>query len=86
MIDAANDLHQQIRAGEMEAAGFVHSCINAFPPVPWYVIRGISDFGDDLKDDRFHRLAASAVAAYTTLYISQVLDLRIWIPKSENLC
>jgi nucleoside phosphorylase len=78
LIDAANDLHQQIRAGEMEAAGFVRACINEYPPIPWYVIRGISDFGDNLKNDKFQSLAANAVASYLVLYIKEVIDLRIW--------
>jgi tetratricopeptide (TPR) repeat protein len=62
----------------MEAAGFVKACMNPYPPIPWYVMRGISDFGDTFKNDRFHNLAAYAVAAYATLYIRNVLDLRIW--------
>jgi len=84
LIDAANDLHQQTRAGEMEAAGFVKACTNPYPPIPWYVMRGISDFGDTFKNDRFHALAAYAVAAYAALYIRDVLDLRIWgyVPSS----
>lgn len=78
LVDAANELHQQIRAGEMEAGGFVMACNDPYPPVPWFVIRGVSDFGDQLKRDRFHRLAASAAASYAALYLRDVLDLRIW--------
>jgi nucleoside phosphorylase len=78
LIDAANDLHQQIRAGEMEAAGCVMACTDHYPPIPWFVIRGVSDFGDDLKNDRFHSLASAAVASYAALYLRDVLDLRIW--------
>lgn len=86
LIDAANDLHQQIRAGEMEAAGFVKACVTPYPPIPWYVIRGISDFGDNFKHDAFHTLAAYAVASYAALYITNVLDLRIWghTPNQAN--
>jgi nucleoside phosphorylase len=78
IVDAANELHQQIRAAEMEAAGFVSACNDEYPPVPWFVIRGISDFGDQVKNDYFHKLAASAVASYASLYLENVLDLRIW--------
>ena len=63
MVDAANDLHQQIRAGEMEAAGFVGACMRAYPPVPWYVVRGISDFADSFKNDAFQPMAARAAAS-----------------------
>jgi nucleoside phosphorylase len=83
-VDAANTLHQQIRAAEMEAAGFVAACGRLYPPVPWYIVRGISDFGDQLKADQFHRLAACAAASYTALYVETVLDLRIWdLPASR---
>lgn len=78
LLDAANDLHQHIRAGEMEAAGFVQACLSHHPTIPWCVIRGISDFGDELKDDKFHKRAAAAVASYVSLYLKKVLDLRIW--------
>jgi nucleoside phosphorylase len=84
LVDAANTLHQQIRAGEMEAAGFVMACNDEYPPVPWFIIRGISDFGDEFKNDRFHKLAASAVASYAAEYIKEVLDLRIWHLRSDN--
>lgn len=86
MIDAANDLHQQIRATEMEAGGVVHACMNEYPPIPWFVVRGISDLGDSLKNDLFHEHAAKAAAAYVYLYVTEVLDLRIWhklLPAEE---
>lgn len=86
LIDAANDLHQQIRATEMEAGGMVHVCMNEFPPIPWFVVRGISDLGDSLKNDLFHDHAAKAAAAYVYLYVTEVLDFRIWhtpLPAEE---
>jgi WD40 repeat protein/nucleoside phosphorylase len=78
LVDAANDLHQQVRVGEMEAAGFVKACITQHPPMPWYLARGVSDFGDSLKNDRFHDYACAAMASYLALYVRRVLDLRIW--------
>ena len=70
----------------MEAAGFVHACISVYPPIPWYVVRGISDFGDNLKNDQFHSLAANAVASYTAMFVKDVLDLRIWrvVPSGDT--
>lgn len=58
---ALRDLHDKIEAGEMEAAGLVEACRRA--GLPWLVVRGISDFGDELKDDRFHALASKMAAA-----------------------
>jgi hypothetical protein len=34
LVDAANNFHQQTRAGEMEAAGFVKACTNIYPRSP----------------------------------------------------
>jgi len=48
------EMHGKVEAGEMEAAGLVEGCRRS--KVAWRVIRGISDFGDELKDDRFHAL------------------------------
>lgn len=83
LAHVAETIHEQARAGEMEAAGFVKVCQGAYPAIPWYVARGISDFGDEFKDDQFHKLASAAVAAYAAAYISDVLDLRIWEPLPD---
>ena len=58
---AVRELHGKTEVGEMEAAGVVEACRRG--PVPWMVIRGISDFGDEFKDDRFHTFASCAAAA-----------------------
>ncbi|HWO20125.1 MAG TPA: 5'-methylthioadenosine/S-adenosylhomocysteine nucleosidase [Kofleriaceae bacterium] len=70
---AVRELHGQTEAGEMEAAGLVEAC--QLGPVPWMVIRGISDFGDELKDDRFHSFASCAAAAVLHDFIAYGLDL-----------
>ena len=56
--------HQQIRIGEMEAAGFVHACHERPTPCPWNIVRAVSDFGDEFKNDDFHVWAANAAASY----------------------
>ena len=48
---AVREQHGKTEVGEMEAAGLVDACRRG--SVPWLVIRGISDFGDELKNDRF---------------------------------
>jgi nucleoside phosphorylase len=58
------ETHQQIRIGEMEAAGFSRACQDRQPIVPWFVVRGVSDFGDEFKNDAVHAWAAHAAAAY----------------------
>jgi nucleoside phosphorylase len=67
------ELHGKVEVGEMEAAGVVDGCRPG--AIPWLVIRGISDFGDELKDDRFHAYASSAAAAVLQDFLAHGLDL-----------
>jgi hypothetical protein len=71
--EVQHDIHGKVAVGEMEAAGLVEAC--RLQGVPWLVIRGISDFGDELKDDRFHALASRAAAAVMADFIAHGLDL-----------
>ncbi len=56
LLEIRREIHGKVEAFEMEAAGFVDACELA--GVPWLIIRGISDFGDDLKNDTFHEFAS----------------------------
>jgi nucleoside phosphorylase len=76
---AVRELHGKTEAGEMEAAGVVDGCRRG--SVPWLVIRGISDFGDELKDDRFHAFASCAAAAVLRDFIAHGLDLGSALPE-----
>jgi nucleoside phosphorylase len=72
-LTALREIHGKIEAVEMEAAGVVTAC--AQQNVPWLVIRGISDFGDSLKDDRFHTFASRTAAVVLADFIAHGLDL-----------
>jgi len=74
---AAQHLHQQIKAGEMEAAGFVRAANQKLPPTPWFVVRGVSDFGDVFKNDLFHKLASCAAASYLAYFLENVYDANL---------
>ena len=65
--------HGRIEVGEMEAAGLATACRRH--AVPWLVIRGISDFGDQFKDDRFHDFAAKMAVVASRDFIVYGLDL-----------
>jgi nucleoside phosphorylase/tetratricopeptide (TPR) repeat protein len=65
-------LHRKVAAADMEAEGIATACGNR---VPWLVIRGISDFGDQLKDDRFHEFASRTAAAVLVDFLAYGLDL-----------
>ncbi|HEX8113377.1 MAG TPA: hypothetical protein VF516_36860 [Kofleriaceae bacterium] len=65
--------HGKVEVGEMEAAGVVEACRHG--AVPWLVIRGISDFGDQFKDDRFHEFASCAAAAVLYDFVAYGLNL-----------
>lgn len=73
LLCVRKEQHGKVEAGEMEAAGLVGACRRG--GVPWLVIRGISDFGDAFKDDRFHELAARAAAAVLADFLAHGLDL-----------
>ncbi|RKH55177.1 protein kinase domain-containing protein [Corallococcus llansteffanensis] len=65
--------HGKVEVGEMEAAGLVAACRRA--NIPWLVIRGISDFGDHFKDDRFHEFASRAAAVVLADFLAYGLSL-----------
>ena len=84
VLEELASLHQQIRIGEMEAAGFVTACESRNPPVPWLVVRGVSDFGDQLKGDDFHRMASVAAAAYVAVFLERGFDVRVFGGKKKK--
>jgi len=53
-------IHGKIECADMEGFGVVEACERA--RVPWLVVRGISDFGDAVKVDDFHTIAATAAS------------------------
>jgi len=66
--------HPQVKGAEMEAAGFAaasRSC-NA----EWFVIRAVSDFGDEDKSDRFQPYACANAAGYLAVLLRK-LDLNL---------
>lgn len=73
LLDIRREIHGKVEVIEMEAAGFVDACELA--NVPWLVIRGISDFGDELKSDAFHDFASRSAAAVMADFIAHGLDL-----------
>ncbi|HRI69234.1 MAG TPA: hypothetical protein PK156_33620, partial [Polyangium sp.] len=73
LIELRRDMHGKIEVGEMEAAGLVEACRRH--GIPWLVIRGISDFGDEFKHDGFHELASKAGAAVLVDFIEHGLEL-----------
>ena len=68
-------IHPSIRAAEMEAGGLITACNGHHPPSVWMVVRGISDFGDEFKDDEFHRLASCAAAMWVKCFLENGLDI-----------
>ena len=68
------EIHGKTEVAEMEGAGLFAACANFGKPV--LMVRGISDFGDSNKDNRFHLLAAQTAAAVTADYIANGLTLQ----------
>lgn len=73
LIDIRSNIHGKTSAGEMEASGFAEACNAA--KIDWIVIRGISDFGDDFKDDQFHLFASRSAAAVAADFAAKALDI-----------
>ena len=57
---ALRELHGTTEVAEMEAAGVATACHRA--GAGFLVFRGISDFGDEVKVDGFHEVAAKSAA------------------------
>lgn len=72
-FQALRDLHGKIEIVEMEAAGVAAACHRA--GAAFLIVRGISDFGDDTKNDRFHDIAAKAAAIVATDFLREGLRL-----------
>jgi nucleoside phosphorylase/tetratricopeptide (TPR) repeat protein len=65
------ELDEKCRGADMEAAGFVRSCMIESHELPWIISRGVSDFGDGDKSDSFQPLAAkTACLALRELLVS----------------
>jgi len=58
LSDVYFHVDEKCRGGEMEGAGFIRACGYIDAEMPWLISRGISDFGDDRKNDDFHQVAS----------------------------
>jgi len=58
----------QTQAFEMESSGMVQAIEDLKTGVAWLQVRGISDFGDAKKDNRWQFYAAASVAAFVRLF------------------
>lgn len=72
-FQALRNLHGKIEVAEMEAAGVATACHRS--GALFLIVRGISDFGDGLKDDRFHEIAAKGAATVAVDLLREGLHL-----------
>lgn len=70
------EIHGKIEVGEMEGSGFSKVC--DAEKVDWLVIRGISDFGDSLKDDRFHEFASRTAASVAVDVVEYLVGMKFF--------
>lgn len=64
---ALREIHGKIEVVEMEAAGIATACAQV--GAHYLIVRGISDFGDERKDDRFHAIAAKVAVVVAVDFI-----------------
>ena len=69
------EVDEKCRGGDMESAGFVNACQTEDSDFPWLICRGISDFGDDRKDDSFQLLAAKSACIALRMYLEKCIDM-----------
>ncbi|WP_229831370.1 effector-associated domain 2-containing protein [Actinoplanes ianthinogenes] len=67
---------------EMEAVG-VATSVQSASRGNWYVVRGISDYAEASKDDRWHPAAAAAAAAYVRMLLEAVPPLTSLRPSTS---
>jgi len=60
----------QLIGVEMEAAGVATTAFTAAPPVPFFMVRGVSDLADRAKDDRWRLYACDVAAAFTVTLLN----------------
>ncbi|MDT0498576.1 hypothetical protein RM530_14590 [Algiphilus sp. W345] len=65
------EIQGKIEVAEMEAVGVFTACQQHGTPA--LIIRGISDYGDETKDNTFHELAAKAAAVATADFVANGL-------------
>ena len=81
--DLRDTVDRKIEGGDMESAGFYTACYQASQN--WLVVRGISDFGDDLKSDDFHKFASLSAVTVLRDFIENGLELDYGLSDSEKL-
>lgn len=72
-FQAIRNLQGKIEVAEMEASGVATACHRS--GALFLVVRGISDFGDSVKDDRFHEIAAKGAAIIAVDFIREGLAI-----------
>lgn len=77
--DKREQLHEKTRALDMESSGFARICEET--GIPWFVFRGISDYGDPEKGKTAQWRLPSALAASTAIRAFIESDYRKKISK-----
>src|SRR5207244_3300179 len=81
IFDKYGAVHHGVSGSEMEAGGCIKACDYRANRKPWMVIRGVSDFGDEFKNDQFHHLASSAAASCLKLFLEEGFDSSLVRPR-----
>ncbi|MEM9412736.1 MAG: hypothetical protein AAGA30_16610 [Planctomycetota bacterium] len=69
----ASEYDERAKALEMEGAGFARVCEEY--DTPWFVARGISDYGDPQKGDHWQAIAALGAATATVNFLKNSYQL-----------
>ena len=65
--------HRKAVAIEMEAAG-VAAAASAIPNTGFLIVKAISDYADDEKDDSWHRMASRSAAEFAGAVVGSLIS------------
>jgi len=74
--------HRHVLGLDMEAASF-YRALGTYSQIHALVVKGVSDYGDQHKDDRFHQFAARASAIYLLHFIQEYVTAEN-MPRPEH--
>ncbi len=80
-IEEQTEIHRSIVAAEMEGSGVLKAIEHHKNRIPWIVIRGISDLGDQYKNDLFHEMASISAASFLRIFIDKGFDKNLLYGK-----
>jgi nucleoside phosphorylase len=85
LFEQARILVRGTVAIDMEGAAF-GLVMSRYPLIPWLVVKGVCDYADQDKDDRYHDYAARVAALYTLAFLQAFLTRTMLLAAQSCSC